>query len=126
MSLVRCRDTKPEMLVRGFLHALGYRYRLHVKSLPGTPDLVFVARRKAVFIHGCFWHQHKCAMGDRLPKSRKRFWRTKLMGNKKRDRVKRRALRALGWRVLTVWECGLQPRTLRRTLARLVAFLETP
>ena len=107
MSRVRGKDTKPELVVRSFLHVAGLRYRLHDKSLPGRPDLVFRSRRVVVFVHGCFWHQHqdqKCRLA-RLPKSRLDFWGPKLRGNAERDQRNVIALEASGWRVLTVWEC---------------------
>lgn len=105
MSLVRSKDTKPEMVVRQIAHSLGFRFRLHRRDLPGSPDLVFPRLRKVVFVHGCFWHQHSCAAGDRIPKSRVTFWRKKLMGNALRDSRNVRALRRMGWQVLTIWEC---------------------
>lgn len=109
MSRVRGKDTKPEMFVRRLVHALGYRYRLHAKALPGTPDLVFPARRKVLFVHGCFWHRHgaRCAL-TRLPKSRIEFWASKLDANRRRDDKHRRSLRSKGWKVLIVWECQLK------------------
>jgi DNA mismatch endonuclease (patch repair protein) len=112
MSRVRGRDTKPELLVRRLLHAQGYRYRLHAKDLPGKPDIVFRGRKKAVFVHGCFWHQHPdpgCALA-RMPKSRLDFWRPKLEGNRARDTANVERLVALGWDVLLVWECELRDR----------------
>lgn len=107
MARVHSRDTKPEMLVRRLIHGMGYRYRLHVKELPGKPDLVFRPRRKAIFVHGCFWHRHpNCALA-RLPKSREDFWLPKLEANRQRDIRNERALRAANWSVLTLWECEL-------------------
>lgn len=107
MGLVRSRDTKPEMMVRRMVHAMGYRYRLHAKDLPGKPDLAFRSRRKVVFVHGCFWHRHpECALA-RLPKSREDFWLPKLDANRRRDMKNERALRDAGWGVLTIWECEL-------------------
>lgn len=107
MARVRSRDTKPEMVVRRLVHAMGYRYRLHAKDLPGKPDLVFRSRKKVVFIHGCFWHRHaECALA-RLPKSRQDFWLPKLDANRQRDAKNECALRAAGWGVLTIWECEL-------------------
>lgn len=106
MALIRGRDTKPEMRVRKALHAAGLRYRLHAK-LPGKPDLIFPSRRIVVLVHGCFWHRHpdpSCKLA-RLPKSRLDFWLPKLEGNARRDLEKRTTLEALGWRVITVWEC---------------------
>ena len=105
MALVRAKDTKPELLVRRLVHGMGYRYRLHQRNLPGTPDLVFAGRGKVIFIHGCFWHRHpRCALA-RLPKSRGEFWLPKLTANAERDARNMRALRRLGWSVLTIWEC---------------------
>lgn len=124
MSLVRSRDTKPEWRIRSLLHRNGYRYRLHVRSLPGSPDLVFPARGKIIFVHGCFWHQHKCKLGDRMPKSRVEFWQTKLQENRRRDRRNGRELRREGWDVLIVWECQLQCYPDDRLLEKLTNFLE--
>lgn len=108
MALVRAKDTKPEMLVRRLVHGLGYRYRLHRRNLPGTPDLVFPSRGKVIFVHGCFWHRHEgCALA-RLPKSREEFWLPKLEGNAARDARNIRALEGLGWDVMTIWECQLR------------------
>jgi DNA mismatch endonuclease (patch repair protein) len=104
MSRVKGRDTAPELAVRRMLHALGYRYRLNVKSLPGKPDIVFGPRKKAIFIHGCFWHGHKCTKG-RLPKSNSAFWTEKVVTNKARDRRNVRGLKAIGWEVLVIWQC---------------------
>lgn len=107
MSLVRGRDTKPEMRVRRLTHALGYRYRLHRRDLPGKPDLVFGPRRKVIFVHGCFWHRHPdpaCKLA-RLPKSRQDFWLPKLEGNRARDERNNAMLTEMGWDVLEIWEC---------------------
>lgn len=109
MSRIRSRDTKPEMVLRRALHARGLRYRLHVRSLPGTPDLVFPRRRAVILVHGCFWHGHDCPM-FRLPGTRTDFWRQKINGNVARDRRSAGALAELGWRQLTVWECALRGR----------------
>lgn len=107
MARVHSTDTRPEMLVRKLVYALGYRYRLHVRDLPGRPDMVFRNRAKVIFIHGCFWHRHaRCALA-RLPKSRLDFWLPKLEGNRKRDERNKRELQRMGWKVLTVWECQL-------------------
>ncbi|UZF12656.1 DNA mismatch endonuclease Vsr [Xanthomonas oryzae pv. oryzae] len=107
MGRVRSRDTVPEMLVRRLTHALGYRYRLHGKDLPGKPDLVFRSRRKVIFVHGCFWHRHPgCALA-RLPKSREDFWLPKLEANRQRDLKTENVLQVKGWTVLTIWECEL-------------------
>ena len=104
MAAVRGRDTTPEMVVRSMLHRLGLRFRLHDRSLPGTPDIVLAKHATVVLVHGCFWHGHACARG-KAPSSRVEFWNTKLQKNRARDRRQVRALRSLGWRVLTVWEC---------------------
>ncbi len=107
MSTVRSRNTTPERLLRSDLHRAGFRFRLHAKSLPGTPDIVFPGRHKAIFVHGCFWHSHKCNRGTR-PKSNTAFWDRKLDANRKRDARNRRRLKALGWRSLTIWECEVR------------------
>jgi DNA mismatch endonuclease (patch repair protein) len=122
MSLVRGKDTKPEMLVRRLVHAMGYRYRLHASDLPGHPDMVFPSRGKVIFVHGCFWHRHGACRNTRWPKSKLDFWRPKLQQNQRRDEINRRRLSRLGWRVLVVWECQLAK--LPRLEARLSAFLE--
>lgn len=105
MSLVRCKDTKPEMKVRRLVHRMGHRYRLHKAGLPGKPDLSFARKRKAIFVHGCFWHRHEGCKWARLPKSRQDFWRPKLEGNKQRDIRNQKALRKMGWEFLIIWEC---------------------
>lgn len=109
MAKVRGFDTKPEMFVRRLVHGMGFRYRLHDSRLPGTPDLVFPSRRKAILVHGCFWHRHPdmhCKLA-RMPKSRLEFWRPKLEGNRERDLRHQAELTALGWQYLIVWECRL-------------------
>jgi DNA mismatch endonuclease (patch repair protein) len=109
MSLIRGRDTKPELIVRRLLHSLGYRYRLHRNDLPGHPDIVFGKRRKVIFVHGCFWHRHGdpgCRLA-RLPKSRLEFWVPKLTANAERDAKNQESLVRAGWAVLLVWECEL-------------------
>lgn len=109
MALVRSKDTEPEMVVRRLVYGLGYRYRLHDRSLPGTPDLVFRKRKKVIFIHGCFWHRHSAATCKlaRLPKSRLDFWVPKLERNHRRDERALRSLRRAGWKTLTIWECQI-------------------
>lgn len=107
MSRVRGKDTKPEMRVRRIVHSMGYRYRLHRRDLPGNPDLVFPARRKVIFVHGCFWHRHSDCRLARLPKSRTEFWEAKLEGNRQRDIINRSRLLAEGWEVMVVWECTI-------------------
>lgn len=107
MARIRAKDTAPERSVRSLVHRLGYRFRLHRKGLPGKPDLVFVSRRKIIFVHGCFWHRHpdpRCKLA-RLPKSRHDFWIPKLEGNRSRDERAVEALKRQGWGVLEIWEC---------------------
>jgi DNA mismatch endonuclease (patch repair protein) len=110
MAGIRGKDTKPEMLLRRGLHALGFRYRLHVRDLPGKPDLVFPGRRAVLFAHGCFWHGHDCALFV-WPKSREDWWRQKLERNRAVDARAVAALAAAGWRVGVVWECALKGRS---------------
>ena len=107
MRRIRSRDTAPEWIVRRTLWRMGYRYRLHVKSLPGTPDIVFARRRKAVFVHGCFWHGHDCPL-FRMPGTRQDFWSTKIERNRARDRAVQDQLAQAGWRSMTVWECAIR------------------
>lgn len=112
MSRVRGKDTKPEMIIRRIVHRLGYRYRLHSRHLPGKPDLVFPGRRKAIFVHGCYWHRHQdptCKLA-RLPKSRLDFWIPKLEANRRRDEENTTKLNASGWKVLEVWECQIKQK----------------
>jgi len=117
MRSIKGKDTSPEMTVRRMVRALGCRYRLHVASLPGSPDLVFASRRRVIFVHGCFWHRHHCRKGRSLPASQTDFWRRKLEWNARRDRSVRRRLRRLGWSVLVIWECQLRrPERVRRKL----------
>ena len=107
MKSVGTRDTGPEMVVRRLLHRLGYRYRLHRKDLPGRPDIVFPGLRKTIFVHGCFWHGHKCSKG-KLPKSRIRYWTAKIKANQDRDARVTASLADEGWQSLTVWQCELK------------------
>lgn len=107
MSGIRGKDTRPELQVRRFLHAQGFRFRLHDKRLPGKPDLVLPKWKTVVFVHGCFWHMHDCRY-FKLPGTRTEFWREKLAGNRARDEATRQQLEALGWRVLVVHECALR------------------
>ena len=123
MSLVRSKDTKPEIRVRRLVHSLGYRYRLQASDLPGRPDLVIRRRRKVIFVHGCFWHQHNCQMGNRIPKTRVGFWREKLEGNEKRDTAITRQLKKDGWSVLVIWECQTKPSRLDSLASRIIGFL---
>ncbi len=108
MRAVKSENTKPELALRKALFALGFRYRLNVKTLPGKPDLVFVKYKTVIFVHGCFWHGHDCKRGNRVPKSNTEYWRDKIARNKARDRKNASALRKLGWRVIALWECKLK------------------
>jgi DNA mismatch endonuclease (patch repair protein) len=123
MSRVRSEDTEPEMTVRRLVHAMGYRYRLHARYLPGKPDLVLPRLRKVVFVHGCFWHQHCCKRGNRRPASRQEYWLPKLERNVKRDRKAVRDLRKLGWRTLVVWECQTRAKKRPALAERIARFL---
>ena len=108
IQAVRSKDTKPEMKIRRALHIQGYRYRLHRSDLPGSPDLAFPARRKAVFVNGCFWHGHECKKGARIPRTNSSYWRPKIARNVERDAENLRKLAELGWKTLTVWECEIE------------------
>lgn len=110
MARVRSRDTAPEKAVRQVLTALGYRYRLNRGDLPGKPDVAFIGRRKAVFVHGCFWHGHDCARGGRAPKANAEYWRAKIARNRARDARALDELRGMGWDALVLWECELRDR----------------
>ncbi|MCJ7543826.1 MAG: very short patch repair endonuclease [Phycisphaerae bacterium] len=121
MSRITGRNTGPELIVRRLAHALGYRYRLHVRSVPGCPDLVFKGRRKAIFVHGCFWHRHSCRKGRSMPSSHRAFWKAKLGRNRARDTRTRRTLRRSGWGVFVIWECQLTD--LKGVERGLIAFL---
>lgn len=105
MARIRGKDTKPEMVVRRLVHGLGYRYRLHQKGLPGSPDLVFPSRRKVIFVHGCYWHRHSNCRLAYTPSTRREFWQRKFKQNMDRDRRAMNKLEAMGWNVLTIWEC---------------------
>ncbi len=106
MSRIGPKDTAPEMVLRRGLHAAGFRYRLHRKDLPGTPDITLSRHRVVIMVHGCFWHGHEGCGNFRIPKTNTVFWAAKIASNAERDRARVRQLRELGWRVLTVWECA--------------------
>ncbi len=121
MRRVRSTNTSPEMAVRRLLTRMGLRYRLHRKDLPGKPDIVFASRRAVVFVHGCFWHGHDCPRGARAPKANADYWQAKISRNRARDIRTEATLTALGWRVVTVWECELaSPQALEARLATLL------
>ena len=105
MRRIRSKDTRPEMIVRRLAHRLGFRYRLHVRTLPGKPDLVFATRKRIILVHGCFWHQHPGCREGRMPSSRTDYWVPKLNRNVAGDQEHMSTLQELGWKVLTIWEC---------------------
>lgn len=121
MARVGSENTLPELIVRQYLHAAGFRYRLHDKQLPGKPDVVFPKYRTVIFIHGCFWHSHgsTCLRGGQQPKANADFWQAKFAYNRERDHNNQAALRTQGWRVLVVWECSLRKSERGATLHRL-------
>lgn len=119
MRAIRSAGMKPEMLVRRLAFGLGFRYRLHRKSLPGKPDLVFGPRRKVIFVHGCFWHQHAICIDGKMPKSNTGYWHTKLARNIERDAENLAALKAMGWKPLVIWECETKdPKKLSTKIKR--------
>lgn len=116
----------PEMAVRRLVHSLGYRYRLHGKDLPGKPDLVFPSRRKAIMVHGCFWHMHDCRRGYRAPKENSGYWSAKIARNRERDLQTQAELRSLGWDVLVIWECETKSASAKSLTDIIVDFLDRP
>lgn len=110
MSRIQGKNTRPELLIRKGLHSRGFRYRLHVRTLPGVPDMVFPKYRAVIFVNGCFWHRHNCHL-FKWPSTRKEFWRQKIRGNLERDQRNKADLLDSGWRVLTVWECATKGKT---------------
>lgn len=108
MSRNRGKHTSPEIIVRQLIYSLGYRYRLHRKGLPGCPDIVFSAKKKVIFINGCYWHRHTCKKGRSKPETRKDFWQTKFFRTKQRDKATRKKLKNIGWQILTIWECQIK------------------
>lgn len=124
MAGIKGKNTKPEMAVRKQVFAAGFRYRLHARNLPGTPDLVLTRYKVVVFVHGCFWHGHKCLNG-KLPETNRDFWQKKFARNIKNDQRATRALRAKGWKVVTIWECQLEKGVVR-LLALLNNLRKTP
>lgn len=123
MSRIRSRNTKPEMVVRQGLHALGFRYRLHAKNLPGSPDMVLPKYKSAIFIHGCFWHAHEGCQNFRVPKSNTGFWKEKLARNIERDARQIKELEDAGWRVLVVWECATRNLSTKKLVETIAAWL---
>ncbi|WP_081859182.1 DNA mismatch endonuclease Vsr [Desulfohalovibrio reitneri] len=108
MKSIKGQNTNTELIVRRLIHSLGYRYRLHRNDLPGKPDIVFPSRKKIIFVHGCFWHQHDCPRGARSPKTHQDYWLPKLEKNKQRDVSNQHRLQKLGWKTMVIWECELK------------------
>ena len=125
MGRIRGKDTGPELVVRRLVHALGYRFRLHRRDLPGSPDLVLSRHRKVIFVHGCFWHRHSCKRGQSMPATRVAFWSQKFRANQLRDRAALIELRRLGWRTLIIWECETVSARRVRLENRVRRFLES-
>lgn len=111
MSRVRSKNTKPELIVRSHLHKMGYRFRLHVKQLPGNPDVVLPKYRAVIFVHGCFWHGHNNCRGGEIPKTRSLFWKDKVCENVSRDTMAYTQLSLCGWRIVIIWECALKNKS---------------
>ena len=121
MSLIRSANTKPEIAVRKILHSLGFRFRLHKKNFPGKPDIVLKKHKTAIFVHGCFWHQHKGCKRSNIPKTNKSYWVTKLERNKKRDALHKKELKKMDWKTIVVWECEIKtPEKLGKRLLKLI------
>lgn len=124
MRAVKGRDTTPERLVRGLLRSIAPGYRLCRRDLPGAPDIAYIGRKKAIFVHGCFWHGHDCRRGARMPKTNGDYWRSKISGNRERDEKTRAKYAAMQWSVLTIWECETRDR--RELAQRLANFVMNP
>lgn len=124
MRAVKSADTKPEMIVRRTAHAMGFRYRLHRRDLPGSPDIVFPSQKKAIFVHGCFWHGHCCPRGNRTPKTNRQYWKRKISRNVERDKKNIKELEAVGLEVLVIWECEI--KFTESLVERLRSFLSVP
>ena len=123
MSQIKGKNTRPEIIIRSLVHRMGYRFRLHQNNLIGKPDIVLARHKKIIFVHGCFWHMHKCRYGKVRPKTNVKFWEQKRQGNVARDKQNLRKLRSAGWKVLTVWEC--QTRDLEKLKIKLEKFLSS-
>ena len=123
MSRIRSRNTKPELLVRHFLFRNGFRYRLHIKALSGSPDIVLKKYNTVVFIHGCFWHGHTDCKYFQMPETRKQYWEPKIARNIANDLKHVQSLKAQGWKVIVVWECELRKTKIDETLSRVAATL---
>ena len=116
MQQIKGKDTKPEMLVRKFLHANGFRYKLHDKKLPGKPDIVLLKYKTIIFVHGCFWHGHRNCKYFVVPKTRTEWWQNKINGNIANDTKAIKALKKEGWKIINIWECGLKAAKMQKTL----------
>lgn len=124
MKKIGPKDSEQEMFVRKLIHSMGYRYRLHGKDLPGTPDIVFSKYRKVFFVNGCFWHGHKGCKKSRLPETNREFWETKLKYNCKNDRTKYRELKKSGWDYMIIWQCEIKKRNTEKLKTKIRKFLE--
>lgn len=123
MSRVKGKNTRPELFARSLIHRLGYRYRLHVHKLPGIPDLVFISRRKVIFVNGCFWHGHKCRRGKNMPHTNSEYWLNKIRRNKARDIKNYRYLAQYGWQILILWECELKKSNIELLINKIKNYL---
>lgn len=123
MSRIKAKDTKPELLVRRFLHAHGFRYRLHDKKLPGKPDIVLPKYKTVVFVHGCFWHGHTNCKYFKIPRTRTEWWTEKINRNKFNDRKAQRLLKKEGFQVITVWDCQLKAKSINSTFSKIISYL---
>ncbi|GAA4336149.1 DNA mismatch endonuclease Vsr [Mucilaginibacter gynuensis] len=123
MSRIKSKDTKPELLVRKFLHKNGFRYRLHVKDMPGKPDIVLPKYKTVIFIHGCFWHGHEGCRYYVVPKTRTEWWLNKIQGNTNNDTKAETLLEKLGWKIIKIWECELKKSSLETTLTQLLTIM---
>lgn len=125
MSRITGKNTKPELIIRRILWNEGFRYRLHQKDIPGKPDIVFSKKRKVIFVHGCFWHQHNCIY-FKLPEQNREFWQKKLNANKKRDAQNELLLTEKGWKVLIIWECEIKKIKENKIIEKVLYFLKSP
>lgn len=125
MSAIKGKNTTPELAVRKLLHRLGFRFKIHDKTLPGTPDIVLPKYRTVIMVHGCFWHMHGCSL-SKIPETRKDFWTAKLEKNQARDMRQESQLRSIGWTVITVWECGLTTEQAMLTQIKLLIDKKKP
>lgn len=119
MSRIKSKNTRPEMLVRKFLFANGFRYRLHSSKLPGKPDIILPKYKTVIFVHGCFWHGHDC-IGHKIPKTNKKFWTDKISNNMNRDKQQVKQLKKLGWQVIEIWQCNLKPSVIEKNLYKVL------